>query len=122
MIQRVSHNIVSAVADDLRSNTLSYGTAALGGAVAGTTRAYTAATTGFTMLERQVAQKVAIGAVKGTATGLVGGHATTKLIDAANLIGRVESWFDNTRVGRAIDAAITKGENALHRVIGGGSY
>lgn len=74
------------------------------------------------MLERQVAQKVAVGAARGAVTGYVGGHGAQSLINIANTVGRVETWFDNTRVGAAIDSGITNAENYLHRLIGGGSY
>jgi hypothetical protein len=117
--QRVAHRVVSSLANDMRENTLSWiAGAALGGAGGGY-RAYRAATTGFTMLERQVVRKTATAAATGAA---VGGWGGSRIAETAQKVMGVEKWFDNTRVGKAIDNGITKVENFLHRLIGGGSY
>lgn len=118
VVQKVAHGVVSSVANDLRDNTLTNAVGVAGGAVAGGAKAAKAAKSGFTMLPRHVGRNAAAGAVKGGATGLVGSTVVT----VTNKIASVEKWFDNTKVGKAIDDGITNAENWAHKAIGGGSY
>lgn len=118
-LQKAGHKVVSAVASDLRDNTLTNIVSIGCGALKGGQAAYKAATTGFTMLERKVATKTAIGAAKGACAGWAGGEVISSV---TNKVAGIEKWFDNTKVGKAIDKAITKAENWLHKLIGGGSY
>lgn len=118
-IQRVAHHVVRSVANDLRENTLTNLVSIPFGAVRGGKVAYKAATSGFTMLERKVLPKTVAGAAKGAAQGWIGGHVA---LGVAQKLASVEKWFDNTKVGKAIDKGITKVENGLHKLIGGGYY
>ncbi|AKS38543.1 hypothetical protein NP92_13030 [Anoxybacillus gonensis] len=114
-IQKAAHWVVSSIADDLRSNTISNVVGMATGGIGNGVRAYKAATTGFTMLERKVASETA----KGTVAGYFAG---SYVIGSMNKVAAVEKWFDNTKVGKAIDDGITKVENKLHKLIGGGRY
>uniref|UniRef100_A0A7C5V5W8 Uncharacterized protein n=1 Tax=Caldicellulosiruptor owensensis TaxID=55205 RepID=A0A7C5V5W8_9FIRM len=122
-IQKVAHHLVSSIANDLRENTLTNTVSIAAGGIGGGLKAYRAATSGFTMLERKVASKTVSGALKEAAKGyLYGVGVATTIVNIANKIASVERWFDNTKVGKAIDNAITKVEYGLHKLIGGGAY
>ncbi|WP_041638312.1 hypothetical protein [Anoxybacillus flavithermus] len=118
-IQKVAHWVVSSIADDLRSNTIFNVVGMATGGIGNGVRAYKAATTGFTMLERKVASETAKGATKGIVAGYFAG---SYVVGGMNKVAAVEKWFDNTKVGKAIDNGITKVENKLHKLIGGGRY
>ncbi|GAB6932841.1 hypothetical protein [Calditerricola satsumensis] len=116
-IQRAAHHVVRSVANDLRENTLTNLVSIPLGAVGRGAAAYKAATSGFTMLERKVLPKTVAGAAKGAVEGWIGGKVA---LTVAQKLASVEKWFDNTKVGKAIDNGITKIENGLHKLIGGG--
>jgi hypothetical protein len=111
--------VVSSVADDLRSNTLTNTVGIVAGGAGGAAKA---ANTGFTMASRQVGKKTVQGAAKGAAKGWLGSHVGAAVTGIANKVAAVEKWFDNTSVGKAIDSGITSVENLAHKAIGGGSY
>lgn len=122
-IQKIAHHVVSSVANDLRENTLTNIVSIAAGGIGGGVKAYRAATSGFTMLERKVASKTVSGVLKGMGEGYLFGKGTVSVIaTVTNKIASVEKWFDNTKVGKAIDNAITKVEYGLHKLIGGGAY
>lgn len=119
-IQQGAHNIVSNVADDLRENTVTSAIGAAAGGIGGAVKGVKAASKGIHLFTKPNVVKAGLGgAVKGSVAGAFGGNVVA---DVANKVANIEKAFDNTKIGKAIDNGITKVENGLHKLIGGGSY
>jgi hypothetical protein len=92
----------------------------LSGGGIGAFRAYKAAKQGLSFVERKILKRSIIGFFKGAIGGYLLGRAGKYISEAAHVASKfsLERRFDRTRVGRAIDRAITRAEKWLLRRIG----
>lgn len=123
MFREMLHKAVDVVCDDMKDNTLTNIAIGVGGGVGGGVRASKMANAGFTMLERNVAQKTIQGACRGATASLganavcSGTHAAGKPFKFVDKVGDIEKWFDQTPVGKAIDNEISYVQHRSHSAI-----
>ncbi|MCX7568896.1 DNRLRE domain-containing protein [Tumebacillus sp. DT12] len=117
--KKLFNRIVSSLANDWRSNTLTNVFFTFMGGGIGGGLAYKAARAGFTLLERHVLRKSVIGFIKGAIGGYLFGVTSQigKILGAGNKLTNFEGAFDRTSLGRAVDNAITRAERSLKGMI-----